>query len=139
MIIAALVGGLAILWSGCTKRPIDSDGMLISTRNIAAMTNFDLLDEAHLSVKSGNITWDTVRDANGVLHSDVFITVYYGTNLKNLKPSCSVFTDCIVRPFMGVWTDFSDLANPRQYTVTSGNRKVSRIYTIHVSVAPYRL
>lgn len=103
------------------------------------MTNFDLLDESHLSVKSGNIVWDTVPDASGVQRNDVFIVVYYGTNLKNLKPSCSLFTDCIVRPFMGVWTDFSDLANPKQYTVTSGNRKVSRTYTIHVSVEPYKL
>jgi hypothetical protein len=54
-----------------------------------------------------------------------------GTNLKHVKPYCSVVTDAIVEPAMGQWVDFT---SPRQYTVISGNRKVKKAYTITITV-----
>lgn len=119
----------AAMLGGCKSYPIDEDGLLITDRHVAAMTSFELLGENHQSVKTTNITWDTIDGK-----SEVKVEVFYGTNLKNLKPSCGTSTDCIVRPVMGVWTDFSNLDNPLKYTIISGDRQVSREYTIIVTV-----
>jgi hypothetical protein len=55
----------------------------------------------------------------------------FGTNLKHVKPNCSIVADAILQPTMGAWIDFSQ---PRQYTVISGNRQVKKTYTITVTL-----
>lgn len=127
LILVFLFGSFIL--SSCGKFPVDENGLLISDRVLCKMTNFELHDEAHQSVKIGNVVFDTIDGK-----SDVKMTVAYGTNLKHVKPNASLETDCLLTPKMGVWTDFSDLANPRQYTVISGNRKVRRTYTIIITV-----
>ncbi len=118
-----------VLTLGSCKKdfPIDDNGLLITERSECYMSNFELLGSDHRTVIVGKAVIDT-------LALTVNAEVLYGTNLKNLKPHCSVVTDAIVTPTMGVWTDFSDLANPKQYTVISGNRKVKKTYTVHITV-----
>lgn len=119
---------ILVAFSSCKKDfPIDENGLLITERSECYMSNFDLLGSDHRTVIVGKAAIDTVA-------LTVNAEVLYGTNLKNLKPFCSVVTDAIVTPTMGVWTDFSDLANPKQYTVISGNRKVKKTYTIYITV-----
>lgn len=119
---------VVLLASGCQKDfPVDEDGLLITDRAECYMSNFDLLGSDHRTVIVDKAIIDTVAQT---VHAEV----RYGTNLKKLKPFCSVVTDAIVTPTMGVWTDFSDLSAPREYTVVSGNRKVKKTYTVHLSV-----
>lgn len=119
---------ISVVATGCKKDfPVDESGLLITDRAECYMSNFDLLGSDHRTVLVGKSVIDTVAQT---VHAEVM----YGTNLKNLKPFCSVVADAIVTPTMGVWTDFSDLSKPKEYTVVSGNRKVSKIYTIHLSV-----
>jgi len=107
--------------------PIDEKGLLITDRAECYISNFDLLGSDHRTVIVGKSIIDTVALT---VHAEVM----YGTNLKNLKPFCSVVTDATVTPTMGVWSDFSDLSKPKEYTVISGNRKVRKTYTVHLSV-----
>ena len=64
----------------------------------------------------------------------IHVEVLYGTDLKNLYPQFSLVTDAKLEPKIEGKVDFSDLTNPKQYTVISGNRKVRKIYTVYVSV-----
>lgn len=120
--------GVVLLFSSCAKDfPVDEKGLLITERSECYMSNFDLLGSDHRTVIVGRAVIDTTA-------LTVNAKVMYGTNLKNLKPFCSVVTDAIVTPTMGTWEDFSNLDNPKQYTVISGNRKVRKTYTIYLTV-----
>lgn len=123
-----ILTAVVVTTAACKKDfPVDDKGLLITDRAECYMSNFDLLGSDHRTVLVGKSVIDTVAQT---VHAEVV----YGTNLKNLKPFCSVVTDAIVTPTMGVWTDFSDLSKPKEYTVISGNRKVRKTYTIHLSV-----
>lgn len=123
-----LFTAVAVL-SGCNGTPIDSNGVVVHDSAQASMFGFDLLNEDSKSVKAENVIWDTI-DGRG----DIYIKVYATADLTKLIPSGKRSAYTMVLPEMGVVTDFSDLANPRVYSVISGNRKVKRNYTIHVSV-----
>lgn len=119
---------VTLVATSCKKDfPVDENGLLITDRAECYMSNFDLLGSDHRTVLVGKSVIDTVEQT---VHAEVM----YGTNLKSLKPFCSVVTDATVTPTMGIWTDFSDLSKPKEYTVVSGNRKVRKTYTIHLSV-----
>src|SRR5690606_14656494 len=119
---------IGALFGSCAKDfPIDEKGLLITERSECYMSNVDLLGSDHRTVLVGRAVIDTTE-------LTVNAEVMYGTNLKNLKPFCSVVTDAVVTPSMGTWEDFSDLDNPKQYTVVSGNRKVRKTYTVHLTV-----
>ena len=48
-------------------------------------------------------------------------------------------SDCTIKePKITGITDFSDLENPKQYTVISGNRQVRKTYTVYISVQPLK-
>ena len=126
LIISAFLFASAALFTSCDY-PIDKDGILKTDKDLTGMTNFDLLDESHRTVKVGNPAIDTAAGT-------VEITVFYGANLKKLIPTCSVDNDCTVRPNMGFLTDFSDTANPKKYTVISGNQERRKEYTIYITV-----
>ncbi|MCX6327244.1 MAG: hypothetical protein NT144_11430 [Bacteroidia bacterium] len=122
---------LLAMVAGACSYPLDENELLITTRAESYMTMFDLLDEAHATVIMGLAAIDTITDPNiGI----VAATVKYGTNLKVLKPYCSLAQDAVVTPKMGAWTDFSDLLNPLTYTVISGNREVKKTYKIVITV-----
>lgn len=113
--------------TSCYEEPVDSDGLLITDRDECYVSNFDLTGTDHLTVKVG----DAIIDNESCTIS---ITVAYGTDLKHLYPKFSLVTDAKLEPKVTGITDFSDLANPQQYTVVSGSRKVRKTYTIYITV-----
>lgn len=126
LLILILVLGAAI--SACNKNlPIDEDGLLITTRQECFVSNFELLGRDFVSVRSGAPVIDTVAQT-------INVTVNFGTDLKNLYPQFTLATDCKLDPKVTGLVDFSDLANPKVYTVVSGNRKIRKPYKIFVKV-----
>ena len=109
----------------CATDPIDDAGLLITQRAQCYMTSFDLLGSDHRTVLvSGQTKVDTTA-------LTVTAVAKFGTNMQRLKPLCSVVSDAIVTPTMGVWTDFSQA---QTYTVVSGNRQVRKAYTVTVTL-----
>lgn len=118
----------ALVWAGCKKEhPVDEDGLLITNRAECYVSDFNLLGADLQTVRTKNPVIDTTA-------CTIDIEVFFGTDLKNLYPVFSLVTDAKLDPKVAGKTDFSDLANPRQYTVVSGNRKVRKTYTINVAV-----
>lgn len=114
----------------CTEKyPIDEDGLLITGRAECYVSNFDLLGRDYLTVRASSPVIDTVAQT-------INIEVFWGTDLKQLWPKFSLITDAKLDPKITGWTDFSDLANPKQWTVISGNRLVRKTYTVNVTVQP---
>lgn len=119
---------LAIALVACKEEfPIDEDGLLITTRTQCYVSSFEMLGADFQTVRSKAAVIDTVAQT-------ISVEVFYGTDLKNLYPQFSLVTDAKLDPKITGKVDFSNLANPKQYTVVSGNRKVRKIYTVNVTV-----
>ncbi|SHL44052.1 hypothetical protein SAMN05444266_103347 [Chitinophaga jiangningensis] len=131
VIISGLILFFAGMISSCKKNdlPVDEDGLLITTRTDCYVSNFELLGSDFQTVRSKAPVIDT---AAGTITQEVF----YGADLKNLWPQLTLAQDCKLEPKITGKTDFSDLANPRQYTVVSGNRQVRKTYKIIITVQP---
>lgn len=114
--------------AGCHKDyPVDEDGLLITTRAECYVSNFELLGTDFITVRSKAVVIDTLAQT-------IRVEVLFGTDLKNLYPQFSLVTDAKLDPKITGKVDFSDLANPKVYTVVSGNRQVRKPYTIYVTV-----
>ncbi|SKB70859.1 hypothetical protein SAMN05660226_02806 [Parapedobacter luteus] len=111
----------------CSDYPIDEDGLLITSRADCYVSNFELLGTDYQTVRTRNPVIDTVA-------CTIEVEVFFGTDLKNLYPQFSLVTDAKLEPKITGFVDFSDLNNPKSWTVVSGNRKVRKTYTVHVSV-----
>jgi hypothetical protein len=107
--------------------PIDEDGLLITTRAECYVSNFELLGADFQTVRAENPLIDTTAQT-------IKVKVFYGTDLKNLYPQFTLVTDAKLDPKITGKVDFSDLANPKQYTVVSGNRKIRKTYTVSITV-----
>jgi hypothetical protein len=107
--------------------PVDEDGLLITTRTQCYVSSFELLGSDFQTVRASNAIVDTTNQT-------IDVTVFYGTDLKNLYPQFSLVTDAKLDPKITGKVDFSDLANPKQYTVISGNRKIRKTYTVRIAV-----
>jgi hypothetical protein len=107
--------------------PVDEDGLLITTRSQCYVSNFELLGADFQTVRTSNAVIDTTAQT-------VKVEVFYGTDLKNLYPQFTLVTDAKLDPKIVGKTDFSDLANPKEYTVVSGNRKVRKTYKVNITV-----
>jgi hypothetical protein len=119
---------VSFAWVGCKKDfPIDEDGLLITQRGECYVSNFELLGPDFQTVRSKNPVIDTVA---GTINVEVF----FGTDLKNLHPQFSLVTDAKLDPKITGKVDFSDLSNPKTYTVVSGNRKVRKPYQVIITV-----
>lgn len=115
---------------GCKKdQPIDEDGLLITSRAECYVSNFELLGTDFVTVRSKTAVIDTLAQT-------IKCEVFYGTDLKNLYPQFSLVTDAKLDPKITGRVDFSDLANPKVYTVVSGNRQVRKPYTLTITVQP---
>lgn len=126
LLILFLVMPLA--WAGCKKDyPVDEDGLLITKRAECFVSNFELLGSDFQTVRTKNAVIDTVA---GTINVEVF----FGTDLKNLHPQFSLVTDAKLDPKITGKVDFSDLNNPKTYTVVSGNRKVRKPYQVIITV-----
>jgi hypothetical protein len=124
LLFLLIIGSMAACES---DYPMDENGLLITDRSECALTSFELLGSDHRTVFVSTAVIDTVaQTVTGI--------VKYGTNLAKLKPHSGHSIDAIITPKMGVWTDFSDLANPKEYTVISGNRKIRKTYKIFLTV-----
>ena len=112
----------------CSKDlPVDSDGLLITARADCYVSTFELLGVDFLTVRTAAAVIDTTA-------LTINTTVLYGTDLKNLYPQFTLTTDAKLDPKITGKVDFSDLANPKKYTVISGNRKVKKTYTVYITV-----
>lgn len=110
----------------CKKNSVvDEDGLLITFRRECFVSNFELLGTDFVSVRNGVAIIDTVAQT-------IDVTVIAGADLKNLYPQFTLATDCKLEPKITGKTDFSDLANPKQYTVVSGDRQVRKLYTVKI-------
>lgn len=109
--------------------PVDEDGLLITTREECYVSNLEMRGADFVSVLTKQAMVDTALKT-------VNITVQFGTDLKNLYPQFTLATDCKLDPKITGLTDFSDLANPREYTVVSGNRKIRNTYKVLITVQP---
>src|SRR5947209_4992028 len=108
------------VWTACKKDfPVDEDGLLITTRAECYVSNFELLGTDFVSVRTKAPVIDTVAQT-------IAVTVQFGTDLKNLYPQFSLVTDAKLDPKITGKVDFSDLANPKVYTVISGNRQIRK-------------
>ena len=116
------------IWEGCSKDyPVDEDGLLITQRAQCYVSNFELLGVDFQTVRTKNAVIDTVA-------CTINAEVFYGTDLKNVYPQFTLVTDAKLDPKITGKTDFSDLSNPKQYAVVSGNRQVRKTYTVNISV-----
>lgn len=125
--IAAMMLTTGILVSCKEDFPVDEDGLLITTRSQCYVSNFELLGADFQTVRVENAAIDTTAQT-------INVKVFYGTDLKNLYPQFSLVTDAKLDPKITGKEDFSDLANPKKYTVVSGNRKVRKTYTVNITV-----
>jgi len=117
-------------WVRCAKDyPVDEDGLLITTRGQCYVSNFELLGADFQTVRTTAAVIDTTALTINTI-------VFYGTDLKNLYPKFSLVTDAKLDPKITGKVDFSDLANPKKYTVISGNRIVKKTYTVYITVQP---
>jgi hypothetical protein len=128
-IVFPVLVGLA--WCACGKKnmPIDDDGLLITDRAVCYVSNFELLGTDYVTVRTKAVEIDTTAQT-------INVEVQFGTDLKNLYPQFSLATDCKLDPKITGKVDFSNLANPKTWTVVSGNRKVRKTYTVIVTVHP---
>jgi hypothetical protein len=107
--------------------PVDEDGLLITTRTQCYVSSFELLGSDLQTVRTKNAVVDTTAQT-------IDVEVFYGTDLKNLYPQFTLVTDAKLDPKITGKVDFSDLANPKQYAVVSGNRKVRKTYVVKISL-----
>ncbi|MEO5684640.1 MAG: hypothetical protein ABIQ88_18505 [Chitinophagaceae bacterium] len=128
LIIAFLLA--ASTWVACKKdNPVDEDGLLITSRRECYVSNFELLATDYVTVRVGSPVIDTTAQT-------VKVSVAFGTDLKNLYPQFTLAQDCKLNPKITGKTDFSDLANPKKWTVISGNRQIQKPYTVLITVLP---
>ena len=113
---------------GCTKFPIDEDGLLITDREDCYISNLELLGADQRSVLTEKLV---VIDEEKLTIS---AEVQFGTDLRNIYHQFSLATDAKLDPNIVGKVDFSDLEHPKQYTVISGNRKVRKTYTVLITV-----
>ena len=126
-----IINALLLLTAIACKKdyPIDGDGLLITPRAECYVSNFELLGADYVTVLTKSPVIDTTAQT-------VSITVQFGTDLKNLFPQFTLATDCKLDPKIVGKVDFSDLANPKEYTVVSGNRQISKTYKVLITVQP---
>lgn len=115
----------------CTKFPVDEDGLLITGRAECYVSNFEIVGTDYQSVRTNNAANPMVIDT---VNCTIKVEVYYGTDLKNLYPQFTLVNDAKLEPKVTGFTDFSDLNNPKKYTVISGNHLVRKTYTLTITV-----
>lgn len=128
-ILAALLL-VSSVWTACKKDyPVDEDGLLITAREECYVSNFELLGTDFVTVRTKAALIDTTAQT-------INVEVQFGTDLKNLYPQFSLASDCKLDPKITGKVDFSDLANPKEWTVVSGNRKIRKPYKVFITVQP---
>lgn len=115
---------VTLVITACEKDiPVDEDGLLITNRTECAVVNFELLGSDFVTVRSKVPVIDTVAQT-------IQVEVLFGTDLKNVYPQFTLSSDCKLDPKIIGKVNLSDLANPKVYTVISGNRKIRKPYQL---------
>jgi hypothetical protein len=115
---------ITVVMAGCKKDfPVDEDGLLITNRAECYVSSFELLGTDYVTVRSKAPVIDTTAQT-------INVEVLFGTDLKNVYPQFTLATDCKLDPKITGKTDLSDLANPKTYTVISGNRQIRKPYKL---------
>jgi hypothetical protein len=121
---------LSLAWVACNKNlPVDEDGLLITSRAECFVSSFEIVGTDYVTVRNKPAIVDTLAQT-------IDVEVQFGTDLKNLYPQFQLASDCKLDPKVVGRTDFSNLANPKTWTVVSGNRQVKKPYTVRITVAP---
>lgn len=121
---------LSLAWVSCKKDfPIDEDGLIITERQECYVSQFELLGTDFVTVRTKVAEIDTIAQT-------INVEVKFGTDLKNLYPQFSLASDCKLDPKIVGKVDFSDLANPKEYNVVSGNRQIRKAYKVFITVQP---
>lgn len=128
-IIFIVITLVAFFWVSCTDFPVDEDGLLITSRGQCYVSNFELLGADFQTVRTKAAVIDTTA-------LTINAEVFFGSDLKNLYPQFSLVTDAKLDPKIVGKVDFSDLTNPKKWTVISGNRLVKKEYTVYITVQP---
>lgn len=112
--------------------PIDDDGLLITGRSDCYISRFELLGTDYVTVHARD---ETVTMGNGIdtIACTIRVEVKYGTDLTNVYPRFYLATDAKLDPKVPGFMDFSDIENPKKFTVISGNRKIRKPYTIYIT------
>ncbi|WP_147202741.1 hypothetical protein [Segetibacter aerophilus] len=117
---------MVVAFAACSKdAPIDEDGLLVTARAECFVSNFELLGTDFVTVRSKTAVIDTTAQT-------INVEVLFGTDLKNVYPQFSLATDCKLEPKIVGKMDFSDIANPKTFTVVSGNRQIRKPYKVIV-------
>lgn len=125
ILIGLFVG---ILSTACKDDfPVDEDGMLITENASCYVSAFELLGSDLLTVRTKAAVIDTIQQT-------IHVEVKFGTDLKNLYPQFSLVLDAALDPKIIGKVDFSDLSQPKEWTVISGNRKVRKTYKVYLTV-----
>lgn len=115
---------ITVVITACEKDiPVDEDGLLITERTECAVVNFELVGSDFVTVRSKVPLIDTTAQT-------INVEVLFGTDLKNVYPQFTLSSDCKLDPKITGKVDLSDLANPKIYTVVSGNRKIRKPYQL---------
>lgn len=130
---------IPLVLTGCLfgDDPIDEDGLLITGRTDCYISRFELLGTDNVIVHARNE--DAVIDTTDINNCFIHVEVKYGTDLRNLYPQFTLCTDGKLEPKVEGYTDFSDLDNPKKYTVISGNRKVRKTYTLYITEQDFQI
>lgn len=116
-----LIAALSVLFiTACSKSKLYEYPS--NTSKDAGISNFSVLNAAGQSVAT-NVELD--KDAGRI-----FVTVAAGTDVTRLVPRATVSEGVIVKPGMGVYTDFSKAIT---YTLIAGDRTTTKEWTIVVS------
>jgi len=124
------VSVLSLVLIACEKDyPVDEDGLLITQRAECSVSSFEIVGTDFVTVRSKAAVIDTTAQT-------IAVEVRFGTDLKNLYPQFTLVSDAKLDPKVVGKVDFSDLSNPKVYTVVSGNRQVRKPYKILLTVQP---
>jgi hypothetical protein len=160
-----LITSLLFSTTACNNDfPIDEDGLLITDRAECYVSNFELLDTDHQTIRVGNSYIDTLAQV-------VIAYVRYGSPLNKLWPQISLCEDAKLSPkisYSNGWTDFTGSkmaiefqqgdwssgsatmqlserivsnqssfpSTAKKYTVISGNRKIKKEYIFLIVERP---
>ena len=91
---------IALIAASCEDFPVDEDGLLITTRAECYVSNFDLYDTDHQTIKLGNAYIDTTAQV-------AVMYVKFGTPINHVWPRISLCEDAKLAPKITDWMDFS--------------------------------
>ena len=140
---------IALIAASCEDFPVDEDGLLITTRAECYVSNFDLYNTDHQTIKLGNAYVDTTAQV-------AIMYVKFGTPINNVWPRISLCEDAKLAPKITGWMDFSGSkmnmefiegdwksGNPsvfpstaKRFTVIAGNREIKKEYIFLIVERP---